>query len=507
MTAITHLYGVTRGKLKVQKETLHLAAFALGCGLPGLYLLLHGQYSLLTVLLVVSGFFVAWMLDKTAAMLIVLAYLFLLGDVRRFVNMYAGYPKLDPLLLAGPVFTFLIALPIIMSVRVSDPLSKVVLGLTAVMTAEIVNPRQGPLLVGFSGALFYLVPIFWFWIGRRYATEHLVRLVAYRVVLPLAVTAALLGFYQTYIGFLPWEDQWVKHALENGYVALGLGQGHIRSFGFSVNSAEFGTLLMLGSVSCLAATFAGKRAYALLLPLLVSAQVLASMRGLLLKTLLASVMMWAVRGPTVRSWVNRLVIGAILGFGVLAYSVKHASDETPVPASKSTTSANLATSHVTNGLAHPLDPKYSTAGLHTMMVFNGFVYGLKNPLGMGLGMVTLGANKFGTTDGTGTSEVDISDAFITMGFIGGPLLLFGVCMGFLEAGKFVLSGPRDLSFLLLGLFIGMLGAWIPLGQYAVGPLMWFCVGFLSKRAAETRLAAAQDAKNEVGSAELAPAVV
>ncbi len=483
MVLVDNLYDAAYSRLYARRETLQLFGFATLCTLPGLYLLIHGQYSLLTFLIVVAAFLISWALDKTTSFMLVLLFEFLLGDIRRAVNTYAGYPKLDPLLLAGPVFALCIAIPILLKVKVSDPMSKVVLGVTAVMTLEMVNPRQGSIFVGMSGALFMLIPMCWFWMGRAYATEKIIFRLAYRLLLPLAVTAALLGIYQTYVGFLPWEQSWIKHALENGYVALSLGQGHIRSFGFSVNSIEYGTLLMLGSVCCFAALFAGQRVYALLLPLLLTAQVLASMRGLLLKTLMAAVIMWAVRGKDVRSWVKRLVFGGLLGVGLLAYSVRHAAsdDAGPAAAGPANSSAGLATSHVTQGLAHPLDPKYSTAGLHTLMFLNGFTYALKNPLGMGLGMVTLGAAKFGTAEGTGTSEIDISDAFITMGFIGGPLFLMTIVIGFLESLKYVRTGPPQLGFFMVGLLVGMLGEWMPLGQYAIGPFVWFCIGFLCKR--------------------------
>ncbi len=483
MVFVDNLYDAAYSRLYARRETLQLFGFAILCIVPAMYLLIQGQYSLLTFLVVAATFLISWPLDKTTSLMLVLLFEFLLGDLRRVVNTYAGYPKLDPLLLAGPVFALCIAIPILLKVKVSDPLSKVVLGVTAVMTLEMVNPRQGSILVGMSGALFMLIPMCWFWIGRAYATEQIIFRLAYRVLLPLAVTAALLGIYQTYVGFLPWEQSWIKHALENGYVALSLGQGHIRSFGFSVNSAEYGTLLMLGSVCCFAALFAGRRAYALLLPLLLTAQILASMRGLLLKTLMATVMMWAVRGKDVRSWVKRLVFGGILGLGLLAYSVRHATsdDAPPAAAGPAASSAGLATSHVTQGLAHPLDPKYSTAGLHTLMFLGGFGHALKNPLGMGLGMVTLGAAKFGTTEGTGTSEIDISDAFITMGFVGGPLFLMAIVIGYLEAAKYVQTGPPQLGFFIVGLLVGMLGAWMPLGQYAIGPFVWFCIGFLCRQ--------------------------
>lgn len=478
-------------------------ALAIVFALPSFYLLLHDQYSLLTFLVVAAAFIISWTFNKTGALLFVLAYLFLLGDIRRIVNMYAGYPRLDPLLVVGSAFSIYLTVPLLLKVRVSDGLSKAVLAITALMTFEIVNPRQGPLAVGAAGALFFLIPMCWFWIARQYATERILFLILYRTVLPLGVFAALLGFYQTYVGFPPWQQLWIKHAVENGYVALGLGGGHTRSFGYSVNSVEYGTLLMLSSVCATAAVYSGRRAYALFLPILVSAQLLASMRGLLLKTVLAFVMMWAVRGQNPRAWIGRLVLGLILGFGLLGYSVRHATADAPSGPGK--TSADVATSHVTQGLAHPLDSKYSTAGLHTQMFLGGIAYGFKNPLGAGLGSVTLGAGKFGGgAEGAGASEVDISDVFTTNGFIGGFLYLAMMGIVTYRLFRFVLTGPRVLSLALLGVFIGMLGEWIPLGQYAAGPFIWFCIGFLANKRVMAGLQGSTASADEEPSGEFAP---
>ena len=493
MVLVRNLYEAAYDRLYARRETLQLLGLGAVLLVAGLELLIRGQYSILTFLIVAAAFLIAWSLNKTIALVTVLVFEFLLGDIRRIVNMYAGYPKLDPLLLTGPIFAVAIVFPMLLKIKVSDPLSKVLLSITGIMFLETINPRQGPIAVGFAGAMFMLVPIFWFWLGRAYGTERIVELLAYRVVLPLAVLAAIIGLYQTYVGFLPWEQAWIRHALVTGYAALNIGGGHIRSFGFSVNSIEYGTLLMLGSIISVAAILSGQRAYFVILPLLLSALVLASMRGLILKLAVSIVMMWAVRGQDRRSWIKRLVFGGVFAVALLGYSVRHAAssaEEAPAPSGKAT-SANLATNHVTEGLAHPLDPKYSTAGMHASMFLGGFSYGFKNPLGMGLGMVTLGASRFGTVGAVGSSEVDISDAFITMGLLGGPLYVLAVILGITEATRYVLVGPRRLSYLLVGLLTGMLGSWMTLGQYAVGPFLWFCIGYVAKTAIVARQKAAE----------------
>ncbi len=454
--------------------------------LVGLFLLKRDALSLLVFLMFGGLFASAWAVDKATGILSVLLFLFLLGDIRRVINMTIGFPQLDPLLLLGTLFATCLALPLIVRVRLTDPLTKCVLALTVIMSLEVLNPRQGSITIGLSGALFYLTPLFWFWIGRTYTTEALMHSLFYKFAIPLGSIAALLGIYQTFIGFLPWEDAWGKAMAKAGYSALYLGGGHIRSFGFSSNSAEYGNLLMITGVCLVGAAFAGRRAFILLLPVLLISQLLASMRGQILKLLVAVVVMWAVRGTDKRTWIRRIVLGLPVGAALLYFSVSQVSGSAAPESNNS--AANLATNHVTQGLAHPLDARYSTAGLHSQMFWDGIVSAFRYPIGSGLGVVTLGAGKFGGRDPgvPGSSEIDISDVFITTGFIGGLIYIFTVGVAIKLALEYIQAGPRTLSFTLLGILISLLSAWIPLGQYALGPFLWFCLGFLAQQAARQR---------------------
>ena len=454
--------------------------------IPAFWLLIRAQLSILTCLLALMAVSVIWMLNRGAAIISVLLFVMLLGDIRRLVDLYAGIPRLDPLLTAAPFFALCVAIPILLSTKLRNPLSRAVMGLTVIMALAIFNPRQGSIVVGLSGAFFFLIPLCWFWVANRYASDRIMFLVIYRVIIPIGVLAATLGIYQTYIGFLPWEQVWIKHALEIGFAALRLGNGHIRSFGFSSNSAEYGAILTLASASIVAAFFAGRRSYSFLLPLLLTAQVLASERGALLRLLLSIVVIWAVRGKDMRTWLPRVFIGGLVGISVLLYSAKQVSSGSGRTGAKTST-ADAATSHLTQGFAHPLEKRYSTVGIHSTLITEGFANGFKYPLGSGLGIVTLGAGKFGGNVGiSGTSELDFSDVFITTGIIGGFLYVFTVGAGFWAAAMYIRKGPAYLSFPLIGIMTCLLGAWMPLGQYAIGPLLWFCVGFLARKRDESR---------------------
>jgi hypothetical protein len=342
----------------------------------------------------------------------------------------------------------------------------------AIMVLEIFNPHQGSLAVGLGGAIFFIVPLLWFWVARHYANDKMMHTLLYRVFLPIGILDALLGVVQVYIGFFPWERDW---ALKMG-TQYAFSAGHLRSFGFSTGVLEFASTMLVSAVAIVAALFAGRKAYVLLLPIILSAALVVSSRGLIVKLVFAVAMMWAVRSKGGKNWLPRLLFALVVGFGLTYYSASHAASDAPRPSSKMTT-AQMATEHVTQGLA---DPGHSTAGAHWQLFVIGIWKGFTYPIGHGLGSATLAANKF--TEGEAaeeSSEIDISDAFVTMGFLGGFVYLYIIFLTLRAALRFLKTGPPLLSFMYIGLLSALFGSWLALGQYSIAPIVWFCIGSLA----------------------------
>lgn len=445
--------------------------------IPAFYLFTHGQMRILIAFMFFGALLMSWTLNRTLGIAATFTFLLTLGDIRRILDMIApSYQGLDLLLVVGPIFAVYLAVPLLMRLKVADTISKAVLALMALMIVEIFNPRQGSIVVGISGALFYVIPILWFWIARNYATDRMMDTLIYRVFLPIGILDGLLGVAQAYVGFFPWERDWALK-LGNQYL---YHAGHMRSFGFSTGASEFASTLLIASVCVMAAIFAGKRAYILLLPILLAASVLASSRGLIVKLLFAAAMIWAVRSKGGRNWLPRFIFALVVGLGLTYYSASHAGGDEPRSAQSDTAStAQIATAHVTQGLS---DPGHSTAGLHWQIFVGGIVKGFTYPIGTGIGAITLGAGKFAAGGATmGSSEVDISDAFITMGFFGGFLYLFIIYMVFRLAFFYIREGSLSMSLTYMGLFAALIGAWLALGQYSTAPFIWFCIGSLVRK--------------------------
>ncbi|GBD01954.1 hypothetical protein HRbin18_01685 [bacterium HR18] len=192
---------------------------ALGVGLIGvlgvgavLYLLLTGRGRLAMTLVFLELFVAMATVNVRAAILAVFTYLIILGDLRRLLIPVFGWSGTDPLLMVGSVFALVVTAGALVNreIRFDTKLAKWTLVLMAIMVLQIFNPKQGGLMVGLAGAMFLIVPICWFWVGRTYATLAMVRTLLYGLVVPLALVAAAYGTYQVFFGYLPHQQHWLE---------------------------------------------------------------------------------------------------------------------------------------------------------------------------------------------------------------------------------------------------------------------------------------------------------
>jgi len=461
----------------LRRETEQLWMW-LGGGLLLLVLwgmLIADQVNLLCAVLIAIPLLLLAVYDKESAVLWTLVYLILLGDIRRIVASIAAPSTFDPLLLIAPAVTTVLVFPLLFGLKLREPLSKAVLGLLVVMGLEVLNPRQGSLNIGLSGAFFYIIPVMWFWIGRSLGSVALVETIICRVVLPLGICAAIFGLCQGFIGFLPYQQAWIA-AVGRAYTSLFVGSS-VRPFGFSVSAAEYATLLEYSIALSLAAYFASRRLWMAAVPILATALLLAGGRGLMIKLVVVVCVLWMVRKGT-RLNPAKLIGMAVLG-GVALVSVSLIAGHFAGSADAGQHSGSAvqdALAHQLGGLAHPFDKKYSSAGLHSNMVTTGFLEGFTSPLGHGLGSTTFAAQKFGAESDGGSSELDVSDMFISLGFAGGLLYLGVVVFGIRAAFRYSLQTRLSVGLPVLAILIATLGGWLIEGQYSTCSLIFFILG-------------------------------
>jgi hypothetical protein len=448
----------------------------LGFALANFWMLTHGEIRGVIAVIVAALLIAVTALSKPAGICATFLFLFLLGDFRRIVSVALGFPRMDPLLLVAPAVAIWLFLPLIPRLRFPDALTRAVFALMIVMLFEVLNPKQGGLSVGITGGLFYIIPICWFWIGRRYGSPELVATLLYRVVLPLGFVAAVLGIFQTYFGFLPWEQAWI----DSGALNLHVGNA-VRAFGFSVSPPEYARLLTFAAALLLARFFAGKRLAIVAFPLLLTAIVLESGRSVILKLIIALAVLWVLRSAHKRSFVRRF---AVVFAVILALVYVGASRFASQKSSSGGSGTEALIAHQAGGFAHPLDAKKSTAGLHAAYIGKGFLAGLKSPLGAGLGATTLGASKLGgsqTADEDNfqtATELDFSDMFVALGITGGLLYMAIAFWIGRSTLRYVRTVPRYIALGVAGALAGTFGGWLISGEYSTSALVWFLIGAL-----------------------------
>jgi hypothetical protein len=416
---------------------------------------------------------------------ITLGFLAMQGDYRRYAGYFEGYPASDALLLVAPLSAFfLCCLTAVSGKRVSGSagLSVTVLLLAALMAAQIFNPAQGGLVVGLGGALFYLVPLLWFWIGRVYGDRATIELVLRRVIVPVGVAAAALGLWQSLRGLLPFEAAWVEatNAYAVNYNAVFISQEVVRAFGFFNSSAEYTRFLLVASVVIVALWLTDRSKWIWLWPALPVALFLASSRGPMVLLLATIVVLWAVRARSTLVWLPRLLIAGFAGSalavaGLLGLQATHLSDR-----------VDVLVSHQVEGLLHPADEEKSTALGHLALTAEGVLGGFTSPAGRGLGATTLAAGKFGS--GAFSAEMDFANIFYSLGFIGGVLYLTIVAWTLARAVAIWKRRRTGVELAMLGVLVCTLTAWMIGGEYSIAATVWFVIGAVDRSHAELAVA-------------------
>jgi hypothetical protein len=451
----------------VRKVLLYLCAMGTTWAL--VYLFVNGQGTLLLALILGSFFITLAIYRPVTAIYITLAYLMLMGDIRRMRDMVLPHPQQDLLLLLPPVVALILGMPIVLGARLRDKLSKAMYWLLLVMVIEVFNPLQGGISVGFTGALFSIIPVLWFWIGRRYGTPEVAQTFLIKVFLPLAVVAAVLGLCQNFFGFLPWEQAWID-ANKETFVILNLGGDNSRSFGYSISPAEYATLLEMAAAAAAAFFFTRSRSLVALFPVFVVPMFLAGGRTVVVKLVFAIALLFAMpkRGRIGGTTLLRLI--ALMVGGLVLTSVLASRFTAGSPATNSST-AGAAIAHQTAGLSNPLDSQKSTAGMHSQIFLTGIIEGFRLPIGHGLGALTAGSSS-----GLGSSEIDISDLFKETGLMGGILYLFVVFYACMEVLRYPERAQRETSLPVLMIIMSGLGAWLIGAQYSTSAIWLFLIG-------------------------------
>ena len=408
--------------------------------------------------------------SRAGAIAATLLFLSVLGDYRRYAGYLEGYPKNDALLLVAPAVAAILIVQTLLESRRSPrtPLTWLIFALMALMSVEMFNPEQGDLQVGVAGALFYVAPLMWFWVGRAYATPQLARTFTLLLV-AVGCAAMALGLYQVRYGLLPFEQQWVEQI---GYSALYLADDVIRAIGFFNSSAEYQRYLILATAALAALWFARRSRLALMIPLFLLAIFLSAARGPVVMVLLSVSIVWSLSARRLSMWLPRLLVAAVAGVALLVGLL------TVLQNSSAGDRIAPVVERQVSGLLDPTNAEKSTATGHLAMLEEGLLTGITSPAGLGLGATTEAAQKYGSR--TLNAEVDIANVMISVGVLGGLLYVSIVAVVLWRSVGWWRRTRSAEALVAVGILFGTLGGWLIGGEYSVAALIWFQIGLMDR---------------------------
>jgi hypothetical protein len=414
--------------------------------------------------------FALGLLSPRTLVYVLFCWLAVLGLVRRLTTEVSPYGTADFLLLVGPVglVALLMAAHDQGAFGRRSKLADAVLVLSILIALGSLNPLQGGPLVGFAGLLFMLVPVLWFWVGRSFLDDDtfapLLKLIA-----GLGIAAALYGLAQLFLGFPHWDEAWIR---DFGYTALNV-EGHPRSFASFAAPSEYVLFLAMAMVVWVA--FGLRPGW---IGLTIAAVALLSIsifyvgsRGIVFVVAVALVVMAAAwrRLPTPFA----LVAGAMAIVLVPYLATRFA------PASYGVGPQAGFVQRQVEGLSNPLGHE-STFLDHVNLVEIGLRSAVHQPLGIGVGAVTLAGYRFGEVKG-GT-EADPSNIATALGLPG--LLTYTVVFFIAMRRAYMLASRRRdaLSFAVLGILVVTIFQWLNGSHYSVALLPWLALGWLDRTA-------------------------
>lgn len=404
--------------------------------------------------------------------------LLFLGSIRREVIPILGYDSNDPLILvgAGSGMLLFVRLAVTGKIQHKAVSVRITSALLIVMSLQIFNPLQGGILVGLGGALFYIGPLIWYFVGRAFPQFRLLETLC-SLIFVGTIVIAFIGWKQQFIGLTNLEQYWMVVSKYRQFLASGV----VRVCGTSLSFGEYVTLLLMGLSISWVRFLLGRFVYAIPFLFLLVCVFLTSSRGAIVMALAGCAVTWGMveRKPLLR--LSRIAVGILIGVFGLLFGLSQARTV------KFDGNAAIFIQHQVDGLTNPFNAEKSTATKHVGLMQIGFSSVLRNPLGQGLGATTIAGMRFANRSEDGSynsysTELDFTNVIVSTGAVGGIIyIILMVRMIFVLVWSWDRSRQAPI-LQLIGMATVTFGNWLQGGYYAPSILMWLLFGILDGRA-------------------------
>lgn len=412
------------------------------------------------------------------------------GLIRRAQYIFVSYSDTEPIHLVTPFVTLcafaLVLLRHKLEIIRQTPLASWVTVLAAICVIQIFNPLQGGLFVGFTGALYFLVPMAWFYFGQTTQDDFALRVL--RLIVVLGVLCSFYGLYQMVFGY-PWFEQyWIESTDLYSSIAVYNVQRALATFS---SAEEWGRYIQLGGIIAFGLAARSDEGKKRVLWLMCAAGLCAMLaltgqRSSIFGLLLGLMVLFLSGAKSLSGAFGRLML--MLAPLVLVIVITKPPGEGEVYELDESDRLGTMLSHTTKGTVNPTSEGSLYARFRTWGYVVTDVLPYK-PLGSGLGAATLAASRAGIQ----AKNVDdaIDNHFLNLAISAGipaALLLLAIL---LRAFILCLRACRDFeldasgeifwrimmalmsSFLLNNIF----GTSFTI--YSIAPIGWLIVGCVS----------------------------
>lgn len=314
------------------------------------------------------------------------------GFLRRAQYLFLSYSDTDPIHIVTPIVTLLAFAMLLHRRRLeifrATPLAGLVSLLGLIYFLEIFNPLQGGLSVGFSGALFMLVPVAWFYFGQTIKTSFVET--AFKVIVVLGIITSLYGVYQLAFGFPSYEQYWI----DNTEFYNSISVGNIKRALATYSSAEeWGRYIEIGAIIAFGFAAAGvnrirRAGWFLAAATLTVMLLLTGQRTAMFGLILGCVMLLLLGARTWRDAFARVLL--VLAPALLVvFLVKPPTDDDMLSHGENDR-AGAVISHTARGTLRPTEEGSLQERVKNWTWFATDLIPYR-PLGIGLGGTSLGA--------------------------------------------------------------------------------------------------------------------